>query len=225
MLGHRKRLREKYLQVGYKGLYDYEVLELILTSIIKLKDCKGIAKDLLKEFKSIGGVIRANAKDLEKIKGIGSETSLYLRVIGDIIAGESYREIKSLDLKSLKGKNELINYLKEDMGFSKNEEFKVIFLNSNNKIVCEETLFKGTVDRSVVYPRIIIEKGIGSKARGVIFVHNHPSGNLQPSKKDMELTKEMNELLEKVDIRLLDHIIISEDSHFSFYENGLIEYY
>lgn len=225
MLGHRKRLREKYLNLGYKGLYNYEVLELILTSIIKLRDCKGIAKDLLKEFKSIGGVIRADIKDIEKIKGVGPETSLYLKVIGDIIVGESYRETRTLDLKSLKGKSELINYLKEDIGVLKSEEFKVIFLNSNNMIVSDEILFKGTIDRSVVYPRKIVERGIYTKAKGVIFVHNHPSGNLQPSKKDIELTLEMQDLLDKVDIRLLDHIIVSEDSHFSFYENELIKYY
>lgn len=225
MLGHRKRLREKYFNLGYKGLYEYEILELILTSTIKMRDCKGIAKSLLEKFGSIGSVIRAEIKELVEIDGVGKETAIHLKVIGDLIGGESYREIKDRDLTSVKGKEELINYLKEDIGICKNEEFKAIYLNSDNKVVHDETLFKGTIDRSAVYPRIIIEKGISTKARAVIFVHNHPSGNLQPSKKDIELTLEMRELLEKVDIRLLDHIIVSEESHFSFYENGLIEYY
>ena len=86
-------------------------------------------------------------------------------------------------------------------------------------------MFKGTIERSVVYPRKIIERAIDNRAKGIIFAHNHPSGNLTPSKKDIELTLEMQELLEKVDIKLLDHIIVSDESYFSFYENGLIEYY
>ncbi len=225
MVGHRKRLREKYLELGYKSFRDYEVLELLLTYSVKRKDCKGIAKDLLKEFKSIKKIIDADTKELEKISGVGTETAMYLKLIGDLLLNETYCNMKKEDLMSLKGKGQLINYLKSDMGSLKNEEFKVIFLNSDNKVVHDEILFKGTIDRSVVYPRKIMERAIDKKARGIIFAHNHPSGNLTPSKKDIELTLELQELLEKVDIKLLDHIIISEDSHFSFYENGLIEYY
>lgn len=225
MVGHRKRLREKYLELGYKSFRDYEVLELLLTYSVKRKDCKGIAKDLLKEFKTIKKIISADTKELEKISGVGTETAMYLKLIGDLLLNETYYNIKKEDLMSLKGKGQLINYLKSDMGSLKNEEFKVIFLNSDNKVVHDEILFKGTIDRSVVYPRKIMERAIDKKARGIIFAHNHPSGNLTPSKKDIELTLELQELLEKVDIKLLDHIIISEDSHFSFYENGLIEYY
>ncbi|MGL4628520.1 RadC family protein [Cetobacterium sp.] len=225
MQGHRKRLREKYLRVGYKGLEDYEILELILTYSIKLKDCKGIAKNLLAKFKTIDMVIKAEINDLKEIEGVGGETALYLKVIGDIMSNHYFKNIKSADLKTLKGKTDLINYLKDDVGSLKSEEFKVIYLSSDNKIVADEILFKGTIDRSVVYPRKIVERAIHNRAKGVIFAHNHPSGNLTPSKKDIELTLEMQELLEKVDIKLLDHIIVSDESYFSFYDNGLIEYY
>ncbi|MGL5935815.1 MAG: JAB domain-containing protein, partial [Cetobacterium sp.] len=125
----------------------------------------------------------------------------------------------------LKGKADLISYLNLGMGYLKHEEFKILLLDSNNKIVSDETLFCGTIDRSVVYPRLIMEKAILSRARGIIFVHNHPSGNLTPSKKDIEITLEMQELLEKIDVKLLDHFIVSETEYFSFHENGLIEYY
>ncbi|MGL4863907.1 JAB domain-containing protein [Cetobacterium sp.] len=131
--------------------------------------------------------------------------------------------IKSEDI-TVRGKVDFLNYMNIQMEYLKHEEFKVVFLNSSNQIVLNETLFCGTIDRSVVYPRLIIEKAILSKAKGVIFVHNHPSGNLTPSKKDIELTLEMQELLDKVDVKLLDHYIISETENFSFYENGLIDY-
>ncbi|MGL4946743.1 MAG: RadC family protein [Cetobacterium sp.] len=225
MQGHRKRLREKYLKIGYKGLEDYEILELILTYSIKLKDCKGISKDLLQKFKTIDAVIKAEINDLKEIEGIGTETALQLKLIGDVLSNHYFKSIKSADFKTLKGKTDLINYLKDDVGCLKNEEFKVVYLSTDNKIVGDEVLFKGTIDRSVVYPRKIMEQAIYNRAKGIIFAHNHPSGNLTPSKKDIELTLEMQELFEKVDIKLLDHIIVSDESYYSFYENGLIEYY
>lgn len=225
MQGHRKRLREKYLKIGYKGLEDYEILELLLTYSIKLKDCKGIAKNLLLKFKSIDKIINAELNDLKEVEGIGSETALYLKVIGDTMSNYYFKNVKKADLTTLKGKNDLIDYLKDDVGSLKSEEFKVIYLSSDNKIVSDEIPFKGTIDRNVVYPRKIMERAIDNRAKGIIFAHNHPSGNLTPSKKDIEVTLEMQELLEKVDIKLLDHIIVSDESYFSFYENGLIEYY
>lgn len=225
MQGHRKRLREKYLKVGYKGLEDYEILELLLTYSIKLKDCKGIAKNLLLKFKTIDKVISAGLNDLKEVEGVGIETALYLKVIGETMSNHYFKNAKKADLTTLKGKNDLVNYLKDDVGILKSEEFKVIYLSSDNKIVCDEILFKGTIDRSVVYPRKIMERAIDNRAKGIIFAHNHPSGNLTPSKKDIELTLEMQELFDKVDIKLLDHIIVSDKSYFSFYENGLIEYY
>lgn len=224
MLGHRKRLRERYFRVGYKGVEEYEILELLLTYVIKRKDCKGIAKDLLKKYKKLDRVIKADIKDLEKIDGIGKESAIFLSLIGDIFINNSYKEVEKNSLISIKGRKELREYLKIEMGNLKSEEFKVIYLNNDNKVVGEEILFKGTINRSVVYPRKIVERAIDYRARGVIFVHNHPSGNLNPSPKDIEITQEMKELLEKVDIRLIDHIIVSEDEYFSFIENQLLEY-
>lgn len=222
MLGHRKRLRERYLKLGYKGLEEYEFLELILTYSIKMKDCKGLAKKLLERFKNISGVLNASIEELEEIEGIGKETAIYLKVLNDIFLNENFRKTKKKDILSIKGKRDLIEYLKTDMGDIKNEEFKIIYLNNDNKIVCDEVIFKGTINRSVIYPRKIMERVINTKARGVIFVHNHPSGNLTPSKKDIEITLEMQELLEKIDVKLLDHIIVSEDDYYSFQENGMI---
>lgn len=222
MLGHRKRLRERYITLGYKNLEEYEFLELILTYSIKVKDCKGIAKNLLKKFKNIHGVLKASKDELESIAGVGKETAIYLKVLNDIFLNENFRKIKKENVLSIKGKRDLIEYLKKDMGNMKNEEFKIVYLNNDNKVVCDEVIFKGTINRSVIYPRKIMERVIDTKARGIIFVHNHPSGNLTPSQKDIEITLEMQELLEKIDVKLLDHIIVSEDNYYSFQENEII---
>ena len=130
--------------------------------------------------------------------------------------------IKNKDITTVKGKSDLIKFLRGDMGYKTTEEFKVIFLNSASEVIAVETLFKGTVDRSAIYPRVIVEKSLKYATKGVIFVHNHPSGNVEPSRKDKEITLEMQELLSKLDIRLLDHIIISDNDNFSFYDNGLL---
>lgn len=164
-------------------------------------------------FKSVASLRKA-------VKKGDADALEFVELMQDFLKGG----IKSEDV-TLRGKADLVNYLNLSMGYLKHEEFKVIFLNTSNKIVLDETLFCGTIDRSVVYPRLIMEKAILSNAKGIIFVHNHPSGNLTPSKKDIELTLEMQELLDKIDIKLLDHYIVSETENFSFYENGLIEYF
>lgn len=172
-------------------------------------------------------------KEILNFLGVNSIAGLKKSIKKDEPLAKEFLEITKLLLKEdikkdvleLKGKNQLMDYLKSDLGFLKHEEFKVIFLGSDNKITHEETLFRGTIDRSVVYPRLIIEKAIMNNAKGIIFAHNHPSGNLTPSKKDIEITLEMQELLDKIDVKLLDHIIVSDCEDFSFYQNGLIEYY
>lgn len=159
---------------------------------------------------------------VSKIKSyeISEELSQFKELMTIISKGN----IGKKDLTTVKGKTELLNYLKNDIGFKNTEEFKVIYLSSSNRLLGEETLFRGTVDRSVVYPRLVVERALKYATKGIIFAHNHPSGSLTPSRKDIELTTELKELLEVIDIKLLDHIILGEGDYFSFYDNGLIEY-
>lgn len=163
-------------------------------------------------------------KDIEevisKIKSyeISEEVDEFINLMKKV----TEENIKNKDITTVKGKSDLMKFLRGDMGYKTTEEFKVIFLNSASEVIAVETLFKGTVDRSAIYPRVIVEKSLKYATKGVIFVHNHPSGNLEPSRKDKEITLEMQELLSKLDIRLLDHIIISENDNFSFYDNGLL---
>ncbi|MGL6024913.1 MAG: JAB domain-containing protein [Cetobacterium sp.] len=170
----------------------------------KILDCLG--------FKSVGALRKG-------IKENDPNALKFLDFMAEFLKGG----IKSEDV-ILRGKTDLISYLNLRMGYLKHEEFRVIFLNTNNQIVADESLFCGTIDRSAVYPRMIMERAFSTKAKGIIFVHNHPSGNLTPSKKDIELTEEMQKLFEIVDIRLMDHFIVSETEYYSFFENGLIDY-
>lgn len=220
-IGHRKRLRERYVEKGYKSFQDYEVLEFLLTFVRQRVDTKPIAKKLLARYGTLEEVLKADSSELEKISGVGEITGIFLNFIGDI-ASFSFEDKAKKEKVSLKNKAQLISYLRSDIGFSKNEEFKVLFLNSANEIIETENLFTGTVDKSTVYPRKILERALYHNARAIVFAHNHPSGNREPSNKDIELTKEMKDFFRIVEVNVLDHIIITRDSYFSFLEEGLI---
>ncbi|MEG0645235.1 JAB domain-containing protein [Cetobacterium sp.] len=165
-------------------------------------------------------------KDIDEVvtKIKSYEISEELEQFKELMTTIAKGNIGKKDLATVKGKTELLNYLRSDIGFKNLEEFKVIYLSSSNRLIGEETLFRGTIDRSVVYPRLIVERALKYPTKGIIFAHNHPSGDLKPSRKDIELTHELKDLLDVLDIKLLDHIILGEGDHFSFYENGLIEY-
>ncbi|MCF2624855.1 DNA repair protein RadC [Fusobacterium perfoetens] len=220
-IGHRKRLRERYIKNGYNALADYEIVELLLTFAKQRVDTKPLAKSLIKKYGTLEDILKADMKDLKEIDGIGEVTAFFLNFVGDIAAC-SFKDKTKKEKVSLKNKNQLIAYLRNEIGFSKNEEFKVLFLNSANEIIETEILFTGTIDKSAVYPRKILERALYHNARALVFAHNHPSGNISPSEKDIELIKEMKEFFKIADIYVLDHIIITRDSYFSFLEEGII---
>jgi DNA repair protein RadC len=222
--GHRERLRKRYIKSGLEGFNDYEVLELLLTYSIARKDVKPIAKKLIEKFGTIDEIAKSDIKSLLEVDGIGEGSAVFLKLIGDI-ALTLYREkIEDKDILTIKSKNSLLSYLRGEIGYSPREEFKILFLDSSNKLIASETLFYGTIDKSAIYPREIVERVIKNRAKSVIFAHNHPSGSISPSKKDIELTQYMYDSLKLLEIRLLDHIIITKNSYFSFLEEGLIEY-
>ena len=220
--GHRQRIKKKYLETGKDAFNEeYELLELLLTFSIPRRDCKVIAKDLLEKFGTLSNVLHESRENLELVSGVKENSYILFKLILDlnkhILKEEKLKEVH------INGTEDLIKYLRQDIGFIKKEVFKVIFLDSSNKFIEEETLFKGTLDKSYIYPRELLEKIFKYSAKSVIFSHNHPSGNLKPSKQDVNFTKRMKKLLKELDVRLLDHIIIGRNSYFSFLENELLE--
>jgi DNA repair protein RadC len=218
-LGHRKRIKAKYKSSGIKGWLDYEVLEFALSFTILRKDTKPIAKQLLSEFKTLNGVLDADRKELEKVGGISEHSALFLNFLKDISV--IYLE-KGLYKKDLVSSSDVVyDYLKASLKGLADEEFKVMFLNSRNRLLAIETIQKGTVNKSVVYPRKIVERALYHHATGVIISHNHPGESLKPSEDDYSITKAIKAALRTVDIVLLDHIIIGGNGYFSFKENGV----
>ena len=225
--GHRERIKEKFLKNGIDGFAEYEILELLLTYCIPRKDTKPIAKDLLNKFKTLDNVFKADFDKLSVIDGLGNNSIAFLKLIGDlpsIIYKDELKNKKLVDKETLKisNKDVLLKYLRNKIGYEEIEKFYVLYLSSSNEVIEFEENSVGTLDRSSVYPREIYKKIINLNAKSVILAHNHPSDNITPSKCDIELTNEIAKGLKNFGALLIEHIIITKNSYFSFLEEGLI---
>jgi len=221
--GHRERLREKLIKSGIAGFHDYEIVELLLTLGTPRKDCKQQAKAAIKKFKTLRGVLEAPLEELQEIKGIGPHNVFGIKLVQEV-AREFLKE-KILEKPISKSSKEVFDYLYHSMRDVKKEIFKVLFLDGKNHIIDIEDLFEGTLNMSSVYPREIIKSAIKHNAVALIFVHNHPSGSPEPSLSDKEITKDLIEASNTMQIKVLDHIVIGNNEYFSFADEGLIEEY
>ena len=221
--GHRKRLREKFLKSGLKGFHDYEIIELLLSLGTPRRDCKAQAKEAIKRFKTLRGVLEAPAEELRQIDGIGPHSAFGIKLVQEV-AREFLKE-KIIAQPIYKSAQEIFDYLYHSMRDLKKEVFKIIFLNSQNQIMETEDLFEGTINSSAVSPREVVESAIKNNTASLIFVHNHPSGNPEPSQSDKELTRDLVYAGSIMRIRVLDHIIIGNDKYYSFAGEGLIGQY
>ena len=225
--GHRERIKEKFLKNGIDGFAEYEILELLLTYCIPRKDTKPIAKELLNKFKSLDNVFKADFDKLSAIDGLGKNSIAFLKLIGElpsIIYKDELKNKKLVDKETLKISNKdiLLKYLRNKIGYEEIEKFYIIYLSSSNEVIEFEENSVGTLDRSSVYPREIYKKVINLNAKSIILAHNHPSDNITPSKSDIELTNEIAKGLKNFGALLIEHIIITKNSYFSFLEEGLI---
>jgi DNA repair protein RadC len=221
--GHRKRLREKFLRSGLGGFHDYEIIELLLTLGSPRRDCKLQAKEVLKKFKTLRGALAASPAELQEIDGIGPHSAFGIKLVQEV-AAEFLRQ-RVIDKPVYKTGKEIFEYLYHSMRDLKTELFKVIYLNGQNQIIEIVDLFEGTVNASSVYPREIMRDAIKHDAVSLIFVHNHPSGDPEPSKYDKEVTRDLVFAGNIMRMRVLDHIIIGNDRYYSFAAEGLIEEY
>ena len=221
--GHRRRLREKFLKSGLSAFHDYEIVELLLTLGSPRKDCKPQAKEAIKRFKTLRGVLSASAEELQQIEGVGPHSAFGIRLVQEM--AREFLKGKIVDQPFLKSSREIFDYLYHAMRDRKKELFKVVYLSSQNQIIEVADLFEGTVDSSSISPREIIEGALKDNATALIFVHNHPSGNPAPSTSDREMTRQLVYVGKIMQMKVVDHIIIGNDRYYSFADEGLIEEY
>ncbi|MBN1366761.1 MAG: DNA repair protein RadC [Dehalococcoidales bacterium] len=221
--GHRKRLRERFIKSGLTGFQDYEIIELLLTLGSPRKDCKQAAKEAIKRFKTLRGVLEAPPKELQRINGIGPHNAFGMKLVQEV-AREFLKE-KMLEKPILQSAQQVFDYLYYSMRDLKKEIFKVLLLNSQNRIAETLDIAEGTVDASYVEPREVMESALKHNAVSLIFVHNHPSGFPEPSTSDKEITRDLVFAAEIMHLKVLDHIIIGDNRYYSFAGEGLIGKY
>ncbi|MBL7013469.1 MAG: DNA repair protein RadC [Candidatus Marinimicrobia bacterium] len=218
--GHRQRLREKFLKNGLDGFHDYEIIELLLTLGTPRSDCKQPAKDALKKFGSLKAVLEADPQDLKTIKGIGDNNIFGLKFSQDV--ARRYLHDRIIDQDYLKSSNDVLEYLQHNLRDKNKEIFMVIYLNGRNQIIKMDELFEGTLNTSAVYPREVMKRALDNNAAALVFVHNHPSGNPNPSQDDISITKKLKDAALAIDISVHDHLIIAGNDIYSFADHGLV---
>lgn len=218
--GHRKRLRDRFLNSGLSGFHDYEVIELLLTLATPQKDCKDAAKAALKRFKTLQGVLEASPKELCEVEGIGPVNLFGIKLIKAV--ADRYLEKRLINKDPINNSKELFDYLYHSMGEKSRECFKVIFLDAKNRVIATEILFKGTLTASSVYPREVVKAALNQHAAALIFAHNHPSGDPKPSTEDVLITRQLVFACRVMGITVHEHLVIGDNRYFSFADQGYI---
>jgi len=217
--GHRKRLRERFLQEP-SALADYELLEMLLFPASPRKDVKPLAKELIAKFGSLAKVLAAQPHDFLKIEGINETAIASIKSVQEAASRLLRAEIK--DKPILNSWVKLLDYCRAEMGHLKNEQFRVLFLNSKNMLIKDEVQAEGTINHTMAYPREIVKRALELSAASVILTHNHPSGDASPSRADIDLTNQVIAAAKPLGVKVHDHLIITSGEHFSFRSNGLI---
>jgi DNA repair protein RadC len=219
-LGHRSRLRSRFLQGGNNAIADYELLEILLFAAHPRGDVKPLAKKLLKKYGSIAATLQASHISLKEIEGVGEAVIASLKIVE--LACQHLLKEQLFERPIINSWTALLDYSRIVMGSELVEQFRVLFLNSKNMLIADEIMQIGTIDQTAIYPREILKRALELSASSLILAHNHPSGDPSPSKADIEITKQISEAAATLNIRVHDHLIIAKEKHFSFKGNGLL---
>jgi len=219
-LGHRERLRERFLAGGLDAMPDYELLELVLFAAVPRRDTKPLAKDLIEKFGSFAEVIAAPRERLIELEGVSDAVATQLKIVE--AAALRLSRTKLIGRPALSSWNALIDYCAAAMARSQREEFRVLFLDRKNVLIADEVQSTGTVDHTPVYPREIVKRALELSATAVILVHNHPSGDPAPSRADIAMTREVVDAAKALRIVVHDHVIVGRSGHASLKALGLL---
>lgn len=212
------------LQFSNADLVDEkQILASIISNGISLERANTIVDKLYYSFYNLYNIVNASDKDLLKVKGLNDKKIKLIKSIPSILEYYLLSSLKS-DMPKFK-KRDLINYLIIKLGKLKFETFSIVCLDVNKKFISMEHIFRGTIDSATIYPRDLVEKSLSLGASYVIVSHNHPSGIARPSKEDINITNVLYKAFKMVDIKMLDHIIITANSYYSFREDGMFDKY
>ncbi len=215
------RPRERLMTKGVQSLSDAELLAIIIGSGTREISAVELARQILSMAENNLSLLgKKSVPDLVKIKGIGEAKAIAL--VATFELGRRRNQAESIDRKRVTSSKEAFNYIQAKLSDLQHEEFWVLFLNRSNRIIDTYNLSKGGISGTVIDIRIILKKALELLASGIIICHNHPSGNTEPSDNDKQVTEKLKTAANQMDIKLLDHIIVSDNSYLSFSDEGLI---
>ena len=219
-LGHRARMRSKLIGAGPDALLDHELLEMVLFLALPRRDTKPLARALIGRFGSYAAAIAAPPVELRQVDGLGEAGLAALKTVHAAALRLARAEVKELPV--LNSWDRLLDYLTAVLARERIEQFRVLFLDTRNRLIADEAQARGTVNHTPVYPREVVKRALELQATALILVHNHPSGDPTPSRADIEMTAEVKAAATVLGIALHDHLIIGNGRHVSMRREGLL---
>mgnify|MGYP001032014655 FL=1 len=216
--GHRARLKARFA-LEPLALADYEILELLLGYVLIRKDTKPLAKNLLKRFGSLRGVMDARQDELESVTGVGPGLSVFWRLLREFTARCEEGPVRKRE--ELATPQAVAHRARRRLTGCPYEECWVALVDRGNRLLSWERLSRGTMEHVFILPRDVLETALRWRAWGIILVHNHPGGSTWPSQKDILLTSELRRLSPHMGVRFIDHVIVTEDACYSMTEDRL----
>lgn len=214
-----ERPRERLIQHGPASLTDAQLLGIIIRSGRGGRSSVDLGRELLQRFGSLAGIEQAGVTELQEVPGIGEAKAAEIKAAIEL--GRRYQK-PNLAGATFCASRDVADYYRPRLKDAKQESFRCALLDTKNRIIKEEDITKGTLTASLVHPRDTFKAAVRESAAAVIFVHNHPSGDVRPSQEDILLTKRLVQAGEVLGIQVLDHIIVGDGDHFSFRDNGMI---
>jgi DNA repair protein RadC len=212
--------RERLMAQGPGVLSDAELLAIFLRVGVKGMSVLDLSRLLLDKFEGLRGLFKASAEDLRKIKGMGIAKIATLQAIAAL--NERWFEEKVKNRDFIECSNDVLKLLQQKHRDLDQEIFSVVFLDTKHRVLATEEMFRGTINTASVFPREIVKRALELGAAAVIAVHNHPSGNPEPSSEDRRVAEDLNKACQLMELSLLDHIIVGSNNYFSFADKRLI---
>lgn len=210
------RPRERFLKVGPEALSDSELFAILLRTGSKGENVIDMSNRLIREY-GLDKLMECSLIELEKIKGIGKTKAMQILAIAEL---QKRINQSKHPLKKITCAKDVFDYFHERLKDEKQENFYVLILNNQNNIIKEELISKGILDSAIIHPREVFRHAIKNSAARIILVHNHPSGNSQPSQEDLDITQRLITAGEEIDIKVLDHVIVGRNEWWSWKESS-----
>lgn len=215
-----ERPRERLIKEGPESLATQELIAIILRTGTKDESVLEISNQIIKQFDGLRMLMNASVEEITSIRGIGEAKAVQLLAAFEL--GKRINRLQFDDRFSIKSPDDCAKFMMDEMRFLQQEHFVCLYLNTKNQIIARETIFKGSLNASIVHPREVFKEAFRRSACSIICLHNHPSGDPTPSREDIEVTKRLVECGKIIGIELLDHIIIGEHKYISLKEKGYV---